>query len=192
MSIGVRYSPKLHEHLEKYEVDGATVASALFEGGRLSYPGRKEIEFELGDVEPYTLWHEARVIEGLPQPVQAAVRVLGKTMRRWLQLAGDLDPTLELLWTSHEAYIAGPDRGGGEISLDRLIAALTMVQALSEVRMGERDSFVLALEDAAATLIGGLEAAGFFPSSESLEELFDGAAPACVGLGLVDIDWKVD
>ena len=30
----------------------------------------------------------------------------------------------------------------------------------------------------------------FPPSSDALEELFDGAPPACIGLGMVDIDWK--
>lgn len=190
--ISVRHSPKLQQHLETFQHDGATVASSLFDGDRLSYPGRREIEYETGEPEPYTLWHESRVIDGLPENVQAAVRVLSKTLRRWLQLSGDLDPTLELLWASHEAYIAGPTRGGGEISLDRLVAALAMVQALHDrdPSLDQVDDFVVALEDAALLLVTGLEAWGFFPSSEALEELFDGAPPACVGLGLVDIDWK--
>lgn len=190
MSLSVRHSANLQRHLETFEHDGATVASVLFEGGRLAYPGRKDIEYELGSPEPYTLEHESRVIDGLPLPVQAAVRVLSKTLRRWLQLSGELDPTLELLWSSHEAYIGGPDRGGGEISVDRLVAALTMVQSLAERQPQPADTFVMALEDAAVALIRGLEALGFFPSSESLEELFDGAPPACVGLGMIDIDWK--
>jgi hypothetical protein len=40
--------------------------------------------------------------------------------------------------------------------------------------------------------VTGLQAEGFPPSSSALEEICDGAVPACVGLGLVDIDWKED
>lgn len=43
--ITVRTNLSLLEHLSTFEVDGGTVASLLFEGGRLSYPGRKEIEY---------------------------------------------------------------------------------------------------------------------------------------------------
>lgn len=195
MTITVRHSAKLQAHLETFEVDGTTVADAFFEGGRLAYPGRKDIEQQLGHTEPYTIEHEARVIDGLPVHVQAAIRVLSRTLQRWVQKTdGYTDPSLDVLWEAHASYIATPDRGGGEISLDRLVAALTMVKELlisveSDPIM-EKDPYIAALGEAAMALIAGLESLGFPPSSESLEELFDGAPPACVGLGMIDIDWK--
>lgn len=182
MTITVRHSPQLQLHLETFEVDGATVASVLFNGGRLSYPGRKEMEVMLGYTEPYTLSHEARVIEGLPRKVVVAIRMLAGRV----PLVRKVDETLDLLWTAHEDWIVNG------ISPDRLVAALVMTQLLAY----ENDLYPLEgmlreeLTVHAYELVKGMHMVGFPPSHESLEELFDGAPPACVGLGLVDIDWK--
>ena len=175
--ITVRLSSTLRHHLETYEVDAATVASVLFDGGRFSYPGRKEMEYELAYTEPYTLDHESRVIEGLPRKVTAAIRLLSHEATK--RFKGD--PTLDMLWEAHEAY-PRPEKEGP--SLDRFVAALVMMQHAMDERTFDDD-----IELACTALISGLQAEGFPPSSESLEELFDGAPPACVGLGLVDIDW---
>lgn len=168
--ISVRTNPELRKHLETFEVDGATVDSLLFEGGRLSYPGRKEIEYQLGYVEPYTLDLEARVIEGIAPKMAAAIRVLADGAKGMV-----FDPTLELLWAAHSSW-----RGG--ISLDRLVAALVMVEFALDGRTLDPD-----LERAAEILVKGLHTIGFPPTEAGLEELFDGAPPACVGLGLVDL-----
>lgn len=171
--VTVRTNLELLEHLKSFTQDGATVESLLFEGGRLSYPGRKEIEYQLGYVEPYTLELEARVLEGLSPRVAAAIRILADEA----QGLAMIDPTLELLWAAHGAW-----RGG--ISLDRLVAALVMVEYATD------DRSVLFSDDvtrAAELLVQGLHSMGFPPNQHSLEELFDGAAPACVGLGLVDL-----
>lgn len=177
MAVVVRTNLELLEHLRSFQQDGATVESLLFEGGRLSYPGRREIEYQLGYVEPYTLELEARVIEGLPPRMIAAIRVLAQFARTipnddW---STEIDPTLELLWLSHEAW----DRNG--ISLDRLVAALVGVN----FAMNNKQDDVI--EDAAAILVRGMHSLGFPPTHEGLEELFDGAPPAAVGLGLVDL-----
>jgi hypothetical protein len=90
-----------------------------------------------------------------------------------------MDPTLELLWGAHGAWAR---RG---ISLDRLVAALVAVEMLRP-----KDSFSAMekiLEEASVILVTGLHQLGFPPTHEGLEELFDGAPPACVGLGLVDL-----
>lgn len=172
--ITVRPNLKLMEHLKTYEVDGGTVDSLLFEGGRLSYPGRKDIEHQLGYIEPYTLELEARVIEGLPQKMVAAIRLLSREAisRRWFK---EIDPTLELLWMAHGAFHEG-------VSLDRLVAALVMVDYAVNERTFDED-----IEIAAHVLVHGLHTLGFPPSEEGLEELFDGAPPACIGLGLVEL-----
>lgn len=172
--IAVRTNPSLLEHLSTFEVDGATVDSLLFEGGRLSYPGRKEIEYELGYADPYTLQLEARVVEGLTKPMRAAIRLLSREAisRRWFK---ELDPTLELLWMSHGAWHDG-------VSLDRLVSALVMVDYAMNERTFDED-----IERACEVLVRGLHSCGFPPDRESLEELFDGAPPACVGLGLVEL-----
>lgn len=175
--IVVRPNLKLMEHLRTFEYDGATVDSLLFEGGRLAYPGRKEIEHKLGYIEPYTLELEARVIEGLPKKMSAAIRLLSReAVSTPGPLAEDhLDPTLELLWMAHGAW-------NDEVSLDRLVAALVMVEYAT--RVGPLDPNV---EMAAEVLVRGLHALGFPPTHEGLEELFDGAPPACIGLGLVEL-----
>ncbi len=173
MTFVIRHSLELQQHLEQYEVDGATVASLLFEGGRLAYPGRKEIEYQLGHTEPYTLELEARTIDGLSRRAAAATRILAQIARDEAE-----DPTLDFLWAVHSAWPSG------EISLDRLVAALVGIQLALEGSHGQE------AEHAAQILVMELASQGFFPSSESLEEICDGAPPACVGLGLVDIDWR--
>lgn len=183
--IVVRHSPDLMQHLSSFEVDGATVASLLFDGGRLLYPGRKQLESELGYIEPYTLELEARVIEGLSKKAQEAIRLLTEH----LFATTVLDPTLEVLWGSHDAWMANG------ISLDRLVAALVMVERIGEEQAtgladresGRRGGVDQRLVDAAYLLVQELHSLGFPPTRESLEEIFDGAEPACVGLGLVEL-----
>lgn len=182
MTVSVRTNPKLLEHLRQWEHDGATVDSLLFEGGRLSYPGRKEIEYQLGYTEPYTIELEARIVEGISPRFAAAVRMLANNVK----LCEELDPTLELLWSAHSSWSANG------ISLDRLVAALVMIQIMQD---GERDNHLSAIEAcqnvdlnrAAVILVKGLHSFGLPPTQLGLEELFDGAPPACVGLGLVDL-----
>lgn len=172
--ISVRTKPELVEHLSNFLFDGATVGSLLFDGGRLAYPGRKEIEYQLGYTEPYTLELEARVLEGISPKMAACIRFLADEATS--NLTGT-DPTLELLWKAHSSWRAG-------ISLDRLVAALVMVEYATD------DRSVLMSEDvvrAAELMIKGLHTVGFPPNEAGLEELFDGAPPACVGLGLVDL-----
>ncbi len=171
--VTVRTNESLLEHLRTFEHDGATVDSLLFEGGRLSYPGRKDIEYQLGYVEPYTLELEARVLEGISPRMAASIRILADAAR---DLAMS-EPTLEFLWAAHSSWRAG-------VSLDRLVAALVMVEYATD------DRSVLVDEDvqrAAEFLVRGLHTMGFPPNEAGLEELFDGAPPACVGLGLVDL-----
>jgi hypothetical protein len=172
--LTVRTNNELLNHLQAFDHDGATVDSLLFEGGRLSYPGRKEIEYQLGYVEPYTLDLEARVIEGMSKKMAASIRLLSREAmsRRWFK---DLDPTLELLWMAHGAWHDG-------VSLDRLVAALVMV----DYAMNER-TFDSDIEKACEVLVQGMYSLGFPPTEAGLEELFDGAPPACVGLGLVEL-----
>jgi hypothetical protein len=181
VTLTVRHSEALHEHLSTFEVDGATVASLLFEGGgRLSYPGRRVLEHTLGYTEPYTLEHESRIIEGLSRKVQSSIRMLANNV----PFIVDLDPTLELLWISHSAW----SQNG--ISLDRLVAALVAIRELEMTSHGsfkEHPDARLVLEQAAEVLVCSLHAHGFPPTHEGLEELFNGAAPACVGLGLVEL-----
>lgn len=171
--VTVRTNLELLDHLQKFEQDGASLAEVLFDGGRLAYPGRKEIEYQLGYTEPYTLELEARVIEGLSKKMAAAIRILADSARE-LALS---EPTLELLWAAHSTW-----RGG--VSLDRLVAALVMVEYATDDRAVLLDDDV---KRAAEVLIRGLHSTGFPPTAEGLEELFDGAPPACVGLGLVDL-----
>jgi hypothetical protein len=171
--LTVRTNTELLNHLTEFVHDGATVSSLLFEGGRLSYPGRKEIEYQLGYVEPYTLELEARVIEGLPKKMEAAIRFLAAESDHLL-LSGD-DATLELLWKAHSSWTGG-------ISLDRLVAALVVVSYAIDGRTLSSD-----VERAAEMLVRGLHSLGFPPNEAGLEELFDGAPPACVGLGMVEL-----
>lgn len=172
--ITVATDQSLLEHLRTFEHDGGTVAGTLFEGGRLSYPERKELEHQLGQPEPYTLELEARTVSGLTKPMAAAVRLLCREAisRRWFP---DLDPTLELLWMAHGSWTGGT-------SLDRLVCAMTMVEYAMNNRTFDRD-----IEDACQVLVAGLYALGMPPTSEMYEELFDGAYPACAGLGLVEV-----
>lgn len=174
MTVTVQPDRSLLEHLRTFEHDGATVASALFEGDRLTYPGRRELEFQLGVPEPYTLELEARTVGGLPRPMNAAIRLLCREAisRRWFP---DLDPTLELLWMAHGAWHGGT-------ALDRLVCALVMVEYAMNNRTFDDD-----IEEASVILVRGMHSLGLPPSSESLEEIFDGAWPACVGLGLVEV-----
>lgn len=172
--VSVVVDSTLLAHLQTWQHDGATVASSLFADGRLSYPGRDYVEEQLGAPDPYTLAHEARVIRGLGARAEAAVRILSWEANR--RHASD-DPTLELLWLAHES--AGPLEG---ISPDRLVAALVSVQELTSGHWWDMEAGC-----AAQVLVEDLTALGFPPTQEGLEELFDGAEPACVGLGLVQL-----
>ena len=183
--IRVHHSDALMLHLETFEDDGATVASLLFDGGRLSYPERQHMEYQLGFSEPYTLYHEARVMTGMGPQWNAACRFLARLATR--KSAGH-DPTLDLLWTAHDAFshLSNPAE---DPALDRLIAALVTIH---DARKLERRDGTGAgtLVRAGEILIRGLHSQGFPPSSAALEELCDGAMPACVGLGMIDIDWR--
>jgi hypothetical protein len=170
--ITVRTNKELLEHLRTHQIDGGTVEALLFEGGRLSYPGRKEIEYQLGYTEPYTLDFEARVIEGISPRLASVIRFLADHAT-----AGASDPTLELLWQAHASWREG-------ISLDRLVAALVCVEMARDDRAALFNDDVI---NAAEMLVRGLHSIGFPPTELGLEELFDGAPPACVGLGLVDL-----
>lgn len=176
MDLRIRESETLLRHLQTYRVDGATVDSVLFEGGRMFYTGRKEIEQQLGHTEPYTLSHEARVVEGFLRSINASIRLLSGIAT--CHFDGH-DNTLDLLWQSHAAYERPMFEGP---SLDRLVAALVMVEHIRGNGHQSRD-----VQRACCVLVRGLNAAGFPSSGEALEEIWDGAAPACVGLGLVDI-----
>lgn len=172
--IEVVMCPVLFEHLRTWEHDSTTVEAALFHDGRLLYPGRWDVEDHLGAQDPYTLAHEARVLVGLGARPSAAVRLLA---REATERHAHEDPTLELLWLSHGS--AGGLRG---TSLDRLVAALV---AINELTLGLwwDEAAVMA----AQVLVADLHGLGFPPTREGLEELFDGAEPACVGLDLVEL-----
>lgn len=171
--ISVRTSLALLHHLRTYEEDGSTVASALFDGGRLSYPGRKDIEYEFSIIEPYTLELEARVIEGLPVKFRGSISFLARVAT---EAHRGLDPTLDLLWAAHSSF-----RGEG-VALDRLVAALVTVQDIKT--HGIEDAIAC---EASLRLIAGMHSLGLPPTHIGLEEIFDGADPACLGLGLVEL-----
>lgn len=173
MTLVVRTSAALLAHLRLCGLE-----EEFFGGGRLQYPGRREIEVQLGRPEPYTIDLEARVIEGLPRRAAAAVRFLSAAVTRRALRDPECDPTLELLWAAHGSYGAEP----WSPSLDRLVAALVGIE---EVRSGRPAG--LAEADAAVVLVTAMHAVGFPPTREGLEELFDGAPPACVGLGPVEV-----
>lgn len=176
--ITIKNSKTLLQHLETYAVDGGTVASVLFEGGRLSYPGRKALEHELGYIEPYTLDHEARTISGLSKKVSASIRLLARDVT--IRMSG-FDLTLDLLWESHQAYQPMKDEGP---SLDRLVAALVAVHMANDknIYVNDRDA-----DEACYILVSGMHDVGFPPTIDMLEELWDGAPPASVGLGMVEV-----
>ncbi len=164
-----------------FEVDGATVGTLLFEnGGRLSYPGRKDIEYELKQAEPYTLDHEARVLEGLSKSLAASIRLLA--FEATYRFCGH-DSTLDLLWVSHNAY---QTENKEHIALDRLVAALVSVQALQNGEWNHiKDAKILF--EAAEVMILEMHRVGLPPTIDGLDELFDGAPPASVGLCLIDL-----
>lgn len=174
-------SESLLLHLQSFEVDGATVASSLFDGGRLSYPERRRMEYELGFSEPYLLEHECRIIDGMTPQWNAACRFLARLATRRVT---EVDPTLDLLWASHDAF-AHSMRDAGSPALDRLVAALVTIQDARK-----HDLVTSVLYRACEIVIRGLQSEGFPPSCLALEEICDGAVPACVGLGMIDIDWK--
>lgn len=180
--ISVQQSEALLSHLQTFEDDGATVASLLFEGGRLSYPERRRMEYELGFSEPYTLLHESRVLAGMGPQWNAACRFLARLATR---KADGLDPTLDLLWASHDSFAHLDPTRPDAPALDRLIAALVTVQEAQA-----HDMVASVLYRACDIVISGLQVEGFPASAAALEELCDGAMPACIGLGLVDIDWR--
>ncbi len=170
--ILVRTCQSLLEHLVSHEHDGTTVALSLFSDGRLMYPGRRDVEEQMGAEDPYTLEHEARIVVGLGRRTEAAIRMLAREASA--RHTGH-DPTLDLLWSAH---VSAPSSEG--ISLDRVVAALVAVQELSEGNWNDPDVI-----EAAVVMIDGLRSAGFPPSRSGLEELFDGADPAVCGLGMV-------
>lgn len=174
--IQIRTSPKLLEHLKTHEFDSATVDALLFSGGRLHYPGRQNVEQELGYTDPYTIDMEARVIDGLSRKAAAAIRYLSNQITAEIVKGEYIDGALELLWATHAAYVdekASP-------ALDRFVAALVMIQKSFD----SKDHNIIA---ASERLLIELHKIGFPPTHESMEELFDGAPPACVGLGMVDL-----
>lgn len=176
MTIVIRQSETLLHHLRTFEVDGATIDSALFEGGRLNFPGRQQNEQQLGFADPYTIEMEARTIDGFFQSISTSISFLA---REATKLFRGEDPTLDLIWEVHDAYVR---QGGEGPSLDRLVAALVMVQHVLDNDTDDED-----VKYACAVMINGLTAVGFPPTERSLEEIWDGAAPACVGLNLVTI-----
>jgi len=179
--LTVKFSSELHAHLSSFLVDGASVGDVLFEGGRLAYPGRKDIEYQLGYTEPYTLELEARIVEGFSPAVNAAIRFLAAIAT---DVHSSEEETLRLLWESHREYSLEQSRAGREEgpALDRLVAALVTIEDARQA--GSTDQIIIA---AASALIKALHIAGIPPTPAGLEELFDGADPACVGLGLVEI-----
>lgn len=182
MTLVVKCSPGLMAHLDFYVVDGATVGSSLFEGGRLTYPGRSQLEHDLGYSEPYTVWHECRVVTGFSGYARAAVRLLASwaTSRHAAE-----DPTLDLLWQTHHAWSEDNERADGGPSLDRLVAALVAIEDLRKTeKFGDA---LLDHVDAADLLVSAFHYHGFPPTLDGLEELMDGAFPAAVGLGLVEV-----
>jgi hypothetical protein len=186
VNVSVRTSTALVEHLNTFEHDGGTVAGVLFEGGRLAYPARKEIETMLGYTDPYTIELEARVIEGMSTQWNAAVRFLSRLATE--QNRGE--QTLDLLWSAHHSFMypegtANYKAGAGQKpSIDRLVAALVTIKKYEELL--QTDHLVLSvIVEASEVVVGGLHAVGLPPTMVGLEELFDGADPACVALGLV-------
>lgn len=181
MTFTVRPSDHLLAHLSAYHHDGSSVAEALFAGGRLCYPGRHHVEQQLGCPDPYGLGHESRVLEGPGVPA-AQIRLLaGLATDR----AAGIDPTLDLLWHAHRSH-----RVTGEgPSLDRLVASLVALRALHDAlwEPGRDRCFWPALLEAGAGLYGWMQAEGLPPSEHALEEICDGAMPACIGLNLVEI-----
>ena len=175
--IRIRTSPGLLAHLRKHEHDGSTVATVLFGGGRLHYPGRQHVEMQLGHADPYTLELEARVIDGFDKRTAASIRFLSRLATDRVLNDELIDPTLQLLWDAHASYRGEPTSP----SLDRLVAALVEIQANLLV------PFPKEIGDGADVLISGLHAFGFPPTRAGLEELFDGAPPASVGLGIVEL-----
>lgn len=186
--VTVRTNPELLEHLRQFSQDGTNMAEVIFEGGRLAYPGRKDLEYELGYSDPYTLELEARVIEGMPARWNAAVRFLAR-------LATDQnvdEPTLSLIWSAHNSYMYPSGYSDSAVgvgkapSLDRLVAALVSIEKYESLLATEH--LVLSvIPEAAEVVVKGLHSVGLPPTIEGLEELFDGAPPACVGLGLVEL-----
>jgi hypothetical protein len=71
-----------------------------------------------------------------------------------------------------------------------LVAALVTVNDVLGIKGSTSGPGVTTMVRACEVLIMGLQREGFPPSGDSLEELCDGAVPACVGLGIVDIDWR--
>lgn len=173
-AVEVAVNPKLLQLLIEGGVD------RLFQGSRLSYPGRADLEAEMGAPDPYTMAHEARTIRGIPIALVAGARHLA---RQELLLArqGDEDPRLLMLWSVHDEFSYGWAQKG-ELSLDRLVAALVAVERMR----GSHGVSAVGLEAAEALLLG-LHSLGLPPTHQGLEELFDGAFPACVGLGIVEI-----
>lgn len=179
MTLSVKTDASLLSHLKEFDVDGSTVESALFAGGRLTYPGRRDLEMQLGFDEPYTIGHEARVVIGLPPPLCKTIRLLANNA---LFVPDDIDPTLHLLWSSHSAW------SSNGISLDRIVAAAVMVEYVLESGLEQLPEQRLAvLEEHSLRMIDDMRKAGFPLTRRSLEELFDGADPACVGLNLVEL-----
>ncbi len=178
--ITVSVSRPLLDHLVSYRFSGRTVCETFFMGDRLSYPGRSSLEQELGHTDPYLFSHEARVLS--PIGPSACIWILaGLATDRTSGEDGDLD----LLWRAHRAHRV-PGEGP---SLDRLVASLVAVRALHDSlwEPGSDDDIWDVFEDAAERLVGWMHSVGLPPTHEGIEEICDGAYPACVGLGLIDL-----
>ena len=175
IALTVRQSPTLLNHLKIHDHDGATVETALFEGGRLQYPGRQQIEQQLGFMDPYTIELESRVLVGFFQSVTASIRLLSRAATETFR---GQDETLDLLWDSHNSYVRPSGEGP---SLDRLVAALVMVEHAKQTQTSPD------IEYACLVLIRGLSAAGFPPGQRALDELWADCPPACIGLGLITL-----
>lgn len=176
MTVSLRHDMDLHLRLadwrDPHDPDSPTLGEVLFPDGRLSYPGRADVEAALGFPEPYTLGLEARTFRGLPSRMLAAVRVLcGEVMSRgWVS-----DPILDHLWTAHQEHLDA----SGDVSPDRLVCSLVGVRLLADGTWRPHDH----LDDAAWALVAEMHGLGMPPTRELLSRIVE---PACVMLGFVE------
>lgn len=178
MTVTLRHDPELHALLTDWrdpaDPDGPSLGEVLFPDGRLTYPGRADVEAALGHPEPYTLGLEARTFRGLPPRLSAAVRVLcGEVMHRgW---GHGHDPLLDLLWGAHQCHLDA----SGAVSPDRLVVSLVAVRMLADGTWLSRPD----LDDAAVALVAEMHGLGMPPTRDLLCRLIE---PACVMLGFVE------
>lgn len=171
--IVLRHSRTLAEFLGQFtDSDGGSFAELIFADGRLAYPARTDIEKVLGFDDPHTLDHESRVFHGASPRFSSAVKLLAAEATDRLQ---GWDPTLDLLWSAHHTAL----REVGEVSVDRLVAALVAVQMFASGAWNPTEWDMPAL-----ALVEEMHMAGMPPTKHVLSELGE---PACVLLGLVDV-----